>query len=197
MSDTNDFYGVGIGASAGGMKALQQFFSALPAGMNGAYFVITHLYSAVRSNLDNILRAETEMPVIRVGEDLALVHPNTVYILPENVMMCVEGRGLKVRERNISEVVNRAVDIFFRSLARNYGSRSIGVILSGTGSDGLAGANEIENAGGSVLVQSTSSAQFDGMPATIIRRDHPDAVAHPRELASLVAGMMAGARQKL
>jgi two-component system CheB/CheR fusion protein len=146
------FHVVGIGASAGGLDALERFFDALPTDTGMAFVVIQHLSPAFKSLMDQLLRRHTELP-IHLVEDGMQVEPNHVYLIPpKKVMMIADGR-LLLSEREQNQELVLPIDIFFRSLARDCGSRANGIVLSGGGSDGSRGIRDIHAAGGLVIVQ--------------------------------------------
>lgn len=179
----NDFYAVGIGASAGGLKAICTFFDNLTEDIGAAYFVITHLDKNHKSLLNEILAKHTNLPVVRVTEQM-IVKPNTVYLLIENTMLTVNKKYVVPRLRTESEKVNKAVNIFFSSLAKTYTNMAVGIILSGNGEDGAEGAVELNEYGGKVLVQTPLSSSFAGMPISVIKNDDPMAIKEPSELAN-------------
>jgi two-component system chemotaxis response regulator CheB len=183
------FYYVGIGASAGGQEALCDFFSHLPPDTAAAYFVITHLSRYHKSQLSEIIGRCTKMRVVSVDHAMS-VQPRTAYFLIENTVMTVDDAGIVVQRRIEWEIINKAVNTFFISMARHHGRRAIGVILSGGGDDGVAGAMEITNHGGKVLVQDPKSSQFDGMPNATISKDHPAAILTPEALAKRVVELV-------
>jgi two-component system, chemotaxis family, protein-glutamate methylesterase/glutaminase len=185
----HEFYYIGIGASAGGQEALCEFFSHLPADLPAAYFVVTHLSRFHKSRLFEIIRRRTKMPVITV-EHAMPVEVGKVYFLVENTVMTFDQNGVVVQHRIEWQMINRAVDALFSSMAMHHGPRVIGIILSGGGDDGAAGAVEIAKQGGLVLVQEPSTARFDRMPAAAIEKDHPAAVLPLAALAKHLATLM-------
>ncbi|RZJ74283.1 MAG: hypothetical protein EOO45_09020 [Flavobacterium sp.] len=180
----NRFLIVTIGASAGSLPAIIEFFDRIPADTNAAFVVVTHLMRDRRSRLDEILALHSSLPVLRVENDIAIL-PATIYILPESRYITFENDTLRVQPREVAPI-NHAIDIFLNSLAENSGHTGIAVILSGGGKDGLEGGTALGKAGGKVLVQEPASAQVDALPSTIIKYDHPDSVQEPGELADLV-----------
>ena len=182
-----DFYAVGIGSSAGGLSALCEFFAHLSATTNAAFFLIPHLSRHYKSQLHLILANYTSMPIIQVVERTK-IEPGTIFILVENTCMFLDNEDgfLAVRKRDDNDIINKAIDIFFESLAR-FKSRAIGIILSGVGEDGSKGICRIEDEGGIVLVQSPASSEFDGMPNATIFNDSPKKIGTPAQLAEHVA----------
>ncbi|WP_207532320.1 chemotaxis protein CheB [Desertivirga arenae] len=173
---------IGIGASAGGLKALTDFFQHVDTSTGVAFVIIQHLYVHARSRLDYFMSRTTKMKVCRVDAPTK-VEANKVYVLPEGKMMVIQKGVLYLRDRGNEEVINRAVDIFFKSLAEDCKERAIGIILSGTGTDGLEGAKAIEDKGGRILVQDPATTRFNSMPSQIVNRNHPTLILPPAELA--------------
>ncbi|MBK1646320.1 chemotaxis protein CheR [Thiocapsa imhoffii] len=173
-------YVVAIGASAGGLDALERFFQSLPTDLGAAYVVIQHLSPDHKSMMANLLSRHTEMPVVTVEHDMRIV-PNRVHLIPPASMMSVAGDALRLTPKN-PRGLTLPIDLFFVSLAKEFGKHAIGVILSGTGSDGTRGAVAINDAGGLLLVQEPESAKFDGMPRSAIATGLVDAILPPDEL---------------
>ncbi len=161
------FHVVAIGASAGGLNALEQFFAAMPADSGMAFVVIQHLSPDFKSLMDDLLSRHTKM-TIRHAVDGVRLEPNTIYLAPPRLKMGLEGGRVTLREKTPGATLELAIDTFFRSIADDIGSRAIGIVLSGTGSDGSRGIRAIKDAGGLVIVQSPETAQFDGMPRNAI-----------------------------
>jgi two-component system CheB/CheR fusion protein len=160
---THDFQVVGIGASAGGLEALEVFFKALPANTGMAFVVIQHLSPDFKSHMEELLGRHTSMPIHRVENGMQ-VNPNSVYLIPAKMEMVISEGKLLLTEKSRERTLSHPIDQFFRSLANDVGSNSVGVILSGTGSDGSRGIRDIHEAGGLVIAQDETSAKFDGMP---------------------------------
>jgi chemotaxis response regulator CheB len=178
-----EFYVVGLGASAGGHQSLKEFFLNLPEQPGAAFVVVTHLLRNHFSILDQMISKFTGMRVVRIagGEQIL---PNHVYVMPEKVKVEIRSNRFILRSRLSEEVVNKTIDTFFHSLGKEMGRRAVGIVFSGMGSDGYEGVQTIHKHGGIVLVQDPHSAEFKGMPETIINRNSPDAVLPPSELAS-------------
>jgi len=166
--DTKPTCYVGLGASAGGLEALDSFFDAMPAQSGLAFVVIQHLSPDYKSLMAELLSKHTEMTVQRAEEGM-LVEANTVYIIPprKNLRMFHGKLLLSDQERN-ERGINLPIDVFFSSLAEDQGEKAVGIVLSGTGSDGARGIRSIKEAGGMVLVQTDDSARFDGMPRAAV-----------------------------
>ncbi len=195
-SDTNstkspkkDFLVVGIGASAGGLAAFEAFFSAIPKdtepGM--AFVLVQHLDPNHKSILDELIRRYTQMPVYEVKDGM-VVQPNCVYVIPPNSNLVFEYGTLQLQKPPEPHGHRRPIDLFFRSLALSNQELSIGIILSGTGSDGTQGVQAIKDAGGMVIAQSPESSEYDGMPRSAIATGLVDHILTPEEMpAQLIA----------
>jgi two-component system CheB/CheR fusion protein len=182
MENGDNFYVVGIGLSAGGLDPLRDLLANLSPDPGAAFVVVSHLQAHQESRLDSILARATALSVgwMRQGEPL---QPNRVYLLPPGKMATLQGICFCLRDRLPEEKINRSVTIFFSSMAQQLGNRSIGVILSGNGSDGLEGVRAIEDQGGIVMVQHPATARFNSMPGSVVNQDHPDIVLPPVQLA--------------
>ena len=176
-----DFFAIGLGASAGGLPALIEFFKSLPANDNFAFVIVSHLARDYRSNLDKILSKFTSLPVVRVENNIKIKH-GRVYVIIENTHITVKNGVLEVHLRD-DKVQNCSIDIFLESLADDFKERAIGIIFSGGGSDGLEGSKAINSNGGSVMVQDPNSAEVNGMPLSVIMYDHPTEILKPEDLA--------------
>ena len=176
-----DFYVVGIGASAGGLEALEKFFSNTPTDSNLAYVVIQHLSPDYKSLMADLLSKRTELPVL-VAEDGMPVEPNHVYLITPKQSITIFHRKLFLTERESGQLY-LPIDIFFHSLAQDLEDKAIGVILSGTGSDGARGLRAIKENGGLVIVQDEKTAKFDGMPRSAIATNLVDYILSPENMA--------------
>ena len=186
---SEDLFVVGIGASAGGLSALEELFNNLSATSGAAFVVIQHLSPDFKSLMKELLERHTSMPVYRVTEGMKL-ESNSIYLIPPGQNLTLEQNILRLEDRkkdkNQKHKLNFPIDLFFCSLANNYGDRSMGVILSGTGSDGTYGLEAIYEAGGIALVQDPKTAEFDGMPKSAIATGIVGEVLPPKELAQLI-----------
>ena len=162
-----DFLVVGVGASAGGIKALSALFSGLPDKTGMAFVVILHLSPEHESNLHEILQRVTKMRVRQVTETLH-VEPDNVYVIPPAKHLEMVDGVIKVRAPKRIKGVRVPVDRFFRLLAEAYGTKAVAVILSGTGSDGALGMKQIKGRDGFAIVQDPDDAEHDGMPRSAI-----------------------------
>jgi len=175
-----------IGASAGGLDALEKFFNSCPADTGAAFVVVQHLSPDHKSMMSNLLARHTQMPVIMVEDEMA-IEANHVYLIPPGAIMHVTAGHLHLTPKN-PRGLTLPIDIFFSSLADIYGRRAVGIILSGTGTDGTRGAVAINAAGGFLMVQEPESAKFDGMPRSAIATGIVDAVLPAEDLpARLIA----------
>ena len=172
---------IGIGASAGGLEALQQFFSYMPNNSGLSFVVIQHLSPDYKSLMADILGKHTEMAVYQ-AENGTPVEPDTVYLIPPKKYMTVKDGKLVLSDYNHGSL-NHPIDIFFTSLAEEKREHSIVVVLSGTGSDGTNGVKAVKEHGGLVIAQDPDSAKFDGMPRSVISTGLADFVLSPEEIA--------------
>jgi two-component system CheB/CheR fusion protein len=175
----------GIGASAGGLEALERFFDHVPMDSGVAFVVVQHLSPDFKSLMDEILSRRTKLPIALV-EDGMLVQPNHVYLIPAKKEMIISGGRLLLSEKERNQDLSLPIDVFFRSLAQDCGRRGIAIVLSGGGSDGSRGIRAVHEAGGLVLVQDTETAQFDGMPRTARDAGVADHVLAPEDMPKLV-----------
>ena len=171
---------IGIGASAGGLEALQQFFSYMPPNSGLSFVVVQHLSPDYKSLMADILGKHTEMSVCQAENHMA-VEPDTVYLIPPKKYMTIKDGRLILSEAPGS--LNHPIDAFFASLAAEKREHSIAVVLSGTGSDGTNGVKMVKEHGGLVIAQAPESAKFDGMPRSVINTGLADFVLSPEEIA--------------
>ncbi|MEO6914641.1 MAG: CheR family methyltransferase [Chitinophagaceae bacterium] len=171
----NQLVVVGIGASAGGIKALKEFFEHVPADSGLAYVVILHLSPDHDSQLAAVLQTSALIPVLQVNEKV-LLEANTVYVISPNKSLLMEDGHLSVASIHTIEERRAPVDIFFRTLAESRNSRAICVVLSGTGANGSMGMKRVKEHGGAAFVQSPREAEFSEMPRNSIATDLVDAI---------------------
>ncbi len=174
---------VGLGASAGGLQAYIEFFEALPATTGMAFVVVQHLAAEQESLLATILARSTPMRVIEVTDE-PHVEPNSVYVIPPNRSMLIATGRFTLAERDPG--IPHAIDIFLTSLAESLGHRALGVVFSGTGSDGVMGMEAIK-AGGGITFAQDQSAQHAGMPQSAIESGVVDFILPPRGIALEIA----------
>ena len=172
---------VGIGASAGGLEALEQFLGCVPAGSGMAFVIVQHLDPTHKGIMAELLQRATGMKVIQV-KDRTRVRPDCVYVIPPNKDMSILHGVLHLLEPAAPRGLRLPIDFFLRSLAQDRQEHSIGVILSGMGSDGTLGLRAIKEKAGVVLVQEPATAKFDGMPRSAVDAGLADIVAPVTEL---------------
>ena len=172
---------VGLGASAGGLSVLEQFLAHVPPSSGLAYIVVQHLDPTQKAMLVELLQRSTPMPVLEATDTMRL-EPDTVYVIPPNKELTVAGGLLHLAEPAQPRGMRLPIDLFFSSLARDQGEQSIGVVLSGMGSDGTLGLQAIKSQGGLTLAQLPESAQFDSMPKSAIDAGCVDIVGLAAEL---------------
>ena len=172
---------VGIGASAGGLEALEQFLGRVPRGSGMAFVIVQHLDPTHKGIMDELLQRATDMRVIQV-KDQTTVRPDCVYIIPPNKDMSILHGVLHLLRPVAARGLRLPIDFFLRSLAQDRQDHSIGVILSGMGSDGTLGLRAIKEKAGLVLVQEPTTARFDSMPRSAIDAGLADIVASAEEL---------------
>ena len=178
---------VGIGASAGGLEALEQFLGHVPAGSRMAFVIVQHLDPTHKGIMPELLQRATRMKVVQV-KDRTKVQPECVYVIPPNKDMSILHGVLHLLEPAAPRGLRLPIDFFLRALALDQQERSIGVILSGMGSDGTLGLRAIKEKAGVVLVQEPATAKFDGMPRSAIDAGLADIVAPVDQLpAKLLA----------
>jgi len=185
---TNEFHVVAIGASAGGLDSLERLFAQLPTDTGMAFVVLQHLSPDFKSLMDELLSRRTALRIRQADHDMA-VEPNTVYLLPPMKEMIIRQRRLLLNDRDPRLGLTLPIDLFFRSLAQDLGPRAVAVVLSGSGSDGSRGVQEISKMGGTVFCESPDTAQFNGMPLSAMRTGKVDQVLPPEEIALAIAAL--------
>lgn len=184
-SDLDDLLVVGIGASAGGLEALETLFDQMPVNDGMAFVIVQHLSPDFKSLMAELLARHTDMAIHRV-EDNMRVEPNSLYLIPPKQDMVIKSGRLLLTARESPKSHALPIDHFFHSLASDKGARSISIVLSGTGSDGTRGIKHIHEAGGLVIAQAPETAKFDGMPKSAIGSGYVDVVAKPEEIPKLL-----------
>lgn len=183
--ETSTFFIVGIGASAGGLDALERFFKHMPADSGMGFVIIQHLSPEHKSLMAELLGKITEMPV-KEAEEGWMVKPNMVYLIPSKKILRIKDQRLRLENRGTREKLQMPIDIFFKSLAEDRKEKAIGVILSGNGSDGTLGLTAIKKANGRAYVQDLESSQFTGMPRNAIGTQLVDYVSIPEDLPKAI-----------
>lgn len=174
-------YIVAIGASAGGLEAINSFFDAVQDFSQLSFIIIQHLSPDYKSLLVELVSKHTQMKVLEARDNMA-VERAAIYVIPNRMSMTIHNGTLCLAEKVVNNVPNNAIDIFLDSLANDQQERAIAVILSGTGSDGTKGIQAIKKNKGYVLVQEPNTAKFDGMPNMAIMSGYADAILPPKEM---------------
>lgn len=180
---------VGIGASAGGLEALELFLSHASSDLDAAFVIVQHLDPTRKGIMDELLQRATIMPVTQITDRMR-VEPGHVYIIPPNRDLSILHGVLHLLEPIAPRGLHLPIDFFFRSLAEDQQERSIGVVLSGMGSDGTLGIRAIKEKAGMIFVQSPDSAKFDGMPRSAIGTGIVDVIAPAEKLAGNIAAFL-------
>jgi two-component system CheB/CheR fusion protein len=177
---------VGVGASAGGLEAFSELLRALPPDTGMTFVLVLHLDPHHQSILAEVLSNRTKMPVLQVRDGMR-VKPNHVYVIPPNTTMALSQRMFVLTPR-VARDAHNPIDIFFTSLAKEFGANAIGVILSGTASDGTLGLKAIKAASGITFSQD-QTAKFDSMPRTAVAAGAVDFVLPPQQIAMELASI--------
>jgi two-component system, chemotaxis family, CheB/CheR fusion protein len=186
---------VGIGASAGGLEAFEQFFTHVPREIGMAFILVPHLDPGHASLMSELLRRVTKLEVNQ-AEDGMKVEPNRVYVIPPNRDMTIFHGTINLETPAKNRGLRMPIDSFFRSMAEDQGPLAIGIILSGTGTDGTLGIRAIHGAGGMVMVQTPDSAKYPGMPASAVQTGLVDYILSTEKMPlQLMAYMERSARQ--
>jgi two-component system, chemotaxis family, CheB/CheR fusion protein len=183
---------VAIGASAGGLEALELFLKHVPAQSGMAFVIVQHLDPTQKGMLVELLQRTSALPVVQVTDRMR-VQPEHVYVIPPNKDLSILHGVLHLLVPSAPRGLRLPIDFFFRSLADDMQQRAIGVILSGMGADGTLGLRAIRERAGGVFVQSLASAKFDGMPGSAIAAGLADVVAPAEELPGRIVGYLAHA----
>ncbi len=172
-------YVIGIGASAGGLEAINEFFDNIPTDTGFSFVVIQHLSPDYKSLMAELLAKHTSMQVVEAEDDMPL-KPNSIYLIPTKKILTLKAGKLKLHDKVRNNHPNTTIDSFFESLAKEKGEKAVGIILSGTGSDGSRGIAAIKTHGGTVIVQDPATAEFDGMPNRAIATGFADLILAPQ-----------------
>ncbi len=184
---------VGVGASAGGLEAFGRLLETLPADTRAGFVLLQHLAPAHESMLATLLARHTSLEVVN-AENGMRVEPARVHVLPPDAMMWISGGVLHLAHRRAYPAPNLPIDEFFESLAADQGPRAVGVVLSGTGADGMRGLSAIKERGGITFAQDEASAQFTTMPRNASASGHADFVQPPEEIAREIVRLASVAR---
>lgn len=180
-----NFLVAALGASAGGLNALRSFFSRINPESPVAYVVIQHSHREHKSQLPFLLSKDTPVKACEIRKGMS-IDQRKIYVCPPSMEVSIKRGTFLLKTRLESEVINRTIDHFFKSLAEDARENAVGIIMSGTGGDGTAGFHHIEQHGGTTIVQDPSTAEFDGMPLHSIKYDHPDFILPPHEMPGVI-----------
>ncbi len=172
---------VGIGASAGGLAALEAFFGGVPDETGMAFVIVQHLDPSHESFLVNLLSRHTEMKVCTI-EDRMPIEPNVVYVIPPGYELCLEHELLELDPMNDDRSLRMPIDTFFQCLANDLGDRAVAVVLSGTGNDGCRGLRDVKANGGVIIAQAPETAEYDSMPMNAVQTGIVDFVLPAEEI---------------
>jgi two-component system CheB/CheR fusion protein len=186
---------IGIGASAGGLAALKEFFDHVPGDTGLVFVVIVHLAPSFESRLADLLQPHSAMPVRQVN-DSATVEPDHVYVIPPGHNLSAIDTHLRLSDLEPRHGGRNPIDHFFRTLAATHDGHAIGIVLTGTGSDGTAGLGAITEQGGLAIAQDPEEAEYDGMPRSAVASGNVDLVLPLAEIANHVV-RLASAEPKL
>lgn len=179
---------VGIGASANGLEAFENFFRACPADSGMAFVLVPHLDPGHESLLTEILQRTTSMPVVQAIDQVA-VAPNHVYIIPPNREMTILNGVLQLSVPVAAQGQRMPIDAFLRTLAENQAEHAMGIILSGIATDGTLGLRAILGAGGTCMVQEPSTAKYDGMPKSAISAGYATHILPVEKMLAMLLGI--------
>ncbi len=191
---TPSFFVVGIGASAGGISALREFFSNVKPHSDMAFVVIQHLSPQHESNLPALLQSQTPVPVTQVNKEITL-EPNHIYVIPPTKYLVLADGSIRLTEPEITRGSHTSIDLFFRTLADAYGKDSIAILLSGAGTDGTFGLRRIKEAGGFVIAEEPAEAEYPEMPRSAIESGLVDLVLPVGEMADKLRALRDGAQR--
>lgn len=180
-----DFNVVGIGASAGGLKALQDLFINLPNQTGIAFIIVQHLSPDFKSLMPELLSKYTSMPIY-TAKDKLTIQPNCIYLNQRNKNLHIKGSKIYLLEKGPKHNLNLPIDIFFHTLGEEFKQKSIAIILSGTGSDGSRGIITVKDKGGIIIAQNPNESQFNGMPNSAINTYAVDYVEDTKEIANIL-----------
>ncbi|HEX6628546.1 MAG TPA: chemotaxis protein CheB [Gemmatimonadaceae bacterium] len=180
---TDPFPVVGIGASAGGLRALQNYFSKLPSDTGMSFVVIVHLDPAYKSQMARLIQNHTEMPVSQ-PETSVKIKPNHVYIIPPDKDLSLDDGQIRTSPRAAPQRNRAPIDLFFRTLAETHHSKALAIVMSGTGSDGSRGISFVRELGGITMAQTPEDAEFPELPNSAISTGYVDIVLPIEKLAA-------------
>ncbi len=181
---------IGIGASAGGLNALKSFFKNVNLDTNCCFVLVQHLSPDHKSLMKGLLSKITDLLIVEASDDIVL-EPRTIYLIPPKMNVILRGRQLHLLDKPLARTLNLPIDQFFESMATELGHNAVGIILSGTGSDGTQGIHEISSRGGMVMVQNPEDAEFDGMPNSAIETKQVDYILKASEMPGILENYLA------
>ena len=182
---------VAIGASAGGLEPIEQLFECMPIGSGLSFVVVQHLSPNFRSMMDQLIERHTNMRIVH-AEDGMEIKPNVIYLNPPRTALSISNGHLNTQPYPATDTLSLPIDAFFDSLAKEAGSDAIGIVMSGTGSDGTVGSQEIIARGGTVIVQDPETAKFQSMPRKIIDADAASYVCDVTDIPDILEAVLSG-----
>ncbi|MEO8271701.1 MAG: chemotaxis protein CheB, partial [Aureliella sp.] len=180
---------VAVVASAGGLDAFKQFLNAVPVNCDMAFVLVPHLDPKRESQMVALLSKGSLLPVVEANQGM-VAEANHVYVIPSKNFLTIDDGVLQLSQPPTPQGRETAIDFFLRSLAKDQGERSIGIVLSGTGSHGTLGIRDIKLAGGMAIAQMPSTAEFGSMPSSIINEGLADYVLPPAEMPATLMRFM-------
>jgi chemotaxis response regulator CheB len=184
-----DFYLIGIGSSTGGLGPLKTIIAGLPADIPAAVIVVHHGPADAPDRVDGMLREVTRLPVIAVDKE-EQIRPGHIYVAAPGQIVRLRDHVLTLESGPLDRKPSKIIDTCFRTLAYEGREKSICVILSGAGYDGVEGAKTVERHGGLVIVQDPATAKFPLMPVAIIANDDPSFILEPQEISDLISSQL-------
>ena len=191
MLKNKDFFVVGIGASAGGLEAIQGLFKHFSVGSQAAFVIVQHLSPNFKSLLNELLAKYTDLPINKIEEPTPL-QPGHIYLMTSQRNVVIKNKVLTPVDHKKENKINLPIDLFFHSLGKDLKECAIGIILSGTGTDGSRGIKTIHEHGGIVMVQHPEEAKFDGMPRAALLSNIVDNTLNLRDLSSEINRLVDG-----
>jgi len=192
-ADADGFVVVGIGTSAGGLSALEEFFQYIPVGIQAAFVVIQHLSPNFKSLMKELLERKTQLPVYEIADGITL-EAGAIYVMPGKINVTIEDGKFSLVNLGLKRDTF-PINLCFKSIAKSYKSKAIAVLLSGTGSDGTEGLEAISQAGGIAMIQSPESAEFTGMSQNALPTGLVDEILSAEDLAQTIAEIVRIANQ--
>ncbi|WP_200346416.1 chemotaxis protein CheB [Halochromatium glycolicum] len=180
---------VGIGASAGGLEAVRSLFEAMPADLGAGYVLVQHLHPEHESMMSDLVARSTALPVVQVEDEMPVL-PDRLHVIPPNTALTIDEGMLRLTAPRARRGLRMPVDDFFSSLAEDQQEWAIGILLSGTGSDGTAGVGLLKIRGGMLMVQEPSDAAYDGMPRSAIATGQVDYVLPVAKMPATLAAYL-------